>query len=328
MIYLVYGEQFPLVNKRVHKLIKSILNEEIDEFNFVRINAKETTVQDIAYEASLLPFSNRKVIRVDNAYFLSTSKEKVSIDKDQLYEELEKYMENSNQLVDLIFVLESKLINKKSSLYKLIEKKGKIIFEEGLSIDTLAQTGRIYFSKKGVNIPQEALDLMIKRTGDNISLFIQEAEKLVLYSKEIELDDIEKLVPVPLEQNAFNLCEFLVTNQINKAIKTYRDLLVLKEEPVRLIALLASQFRLYSQISYLYSFEKNNQDDIATQLKIHPYRVKLMCRNLLKISYFQILNVIDALYQLDLDIKSMKIDPYIGFELFLINFNMIKEKKG
>ena len=71
MIYLVYGEQFPLVNKRVHKLIKSILNEEIDEFNFVRINAKETTVQDIAYEASLLPFSNRKVIRVDNAYFLS-----------------------------------------------------------------------------------------------------------------------------------------------------------------------------------------------------------------------------------------------------------------
>lgn len=328
MIYLVYGEQFPLVNKRVHKLIKSILNEEIDEFNFVRINAKETTVQDIAYEASLLPFSNRKVIRVDNAYFLSTSKEKVSIDKDQLYEELEKYMENSNQLVDLIFVLESKLINKKSSLYKLIEKKGKIIFEEGLSIDTLAQTGRIYFSKKGVNISQEALDLMIKRTGDNISLFIQEAEKLVLYSKEIELDDIEKLVPVPLEQNAFNLCEFLVTNQINKAIKTYRDLLVLKEEPVRLIALLASQFRLYSQISYLYSFEKNNQDDIATQLKIHPYRVKLMCRNLLKISYFQILNVIDALYQLDLDIKSMKIDPYIGFELFLINFNMIKEKKG
>ena len=327
MIYLVYGEQFPLVSKRVKKLITSILPDGIDEFNYVRFNAKEVTVQEIAYECSLLPFGDRKVIRVDNPYFLGSIKERISIEKDQEYQELVKYIENPNDMVDIIFVLESKSVNKKNDIYKLIEKKGKIFFEEGLSLETLNQTAKIYFQKKGVMISDEAINLLLERTGDNVSRFIQEADKLALYGKEIDVDDVHIMVPVPLEQNAFNICEFLITNQINKAIKVYRDLLVLKEEPVRLIALLASQFRLYTQISYLYTIEKNNQDDVASQLKIHPYRVKLMCRNLVRISYFQLLLVMEKLYQLDSKIKSMEVDPVIGLELFLVNFNSVREKR-
>lgn len=327
MIYLVHGEQFPLVSKRVKKLINSILVDGMDEFNYVRINAKEVTIQDIAYECSLLPFGDRKVICVDNPYFLGSIKERISIEKDQLYSEFVKYIENPNEMVDVIFVLESKSVNKKNEIYKLIEKHGKIIFEEGLSLDTLSQTGKIYFQRKGVNISDEALRLLLERTGDNVSMFIQEADKLALYKKEIDVNEVHEMVPIPLEQNAFVICDALISNQINKAIKTYRDLLVLKEEPVRLLALLASQFRLYTQVSYLYQIEKNNQDDIATLLKIHPYRVKLMCRNLVRITYYQLLQVMENLYQLDVKIKSMEIDPIIGLELFLINFNNVKEKK-
>ena len=327
MIYLVYGEQFPLVSKRVKKLITSILPDGIDEFNYVRFNAKEETVQEIPYECSLLPFGDRKVIRVDNPYFLGSIKERISIEKDQEYKELVKYIENPNDMVDIIFVLESKSVNQKYEINKLIEKHGKVLFEEGLSLDTLSQTGRIYFQRKGVDISEEALKLLLERTGDNVSQFIQEADKLALYKKTIGVDDVHEMVPIPLEQNAFIICDSLITNQINKAIKTYRDLLILKEEPVRLVAFLATQFRLYAQISYLYSIEKNNQEDIATLLKIHPYRVKLMCRNLVRISYFQLLNVIENLYQLDSKIKSMEIDPIIGLELFLVNFNNVREKK-
>ena len=328
MIYLVYGEQFPLVNKRVKKLISSILVNGADEFNFVRFNAREVNVQDIAYECSLLPFADRKVVRVDNPYFLNNTKERVSIEKEQDYEKLIKYIENPNDVVDVIFVLENKTVNKKNEIYKSIEKRGKVIFEEGLSSETLGQTSKIYFQRKGVTISDEALSLLLERTGDNVSMFIQEADKLALYKKTIEVDDVCQMVPIPIEQNAYVICDALISNQINKAIKTFRYLLILKEEPVRLVALLASQFRLYCQISYLYTIEKNNQEDIATLLKIHPFRVKMMCRNLVKISYFQLIQVMENLYQLDEKIKSMEIDPIIGFELFLINFHNAKEKKA
>ena len=86
MIYLVYGDQYPLLSKRVKRMVKSILQDEIDEFSYVRINAKETLVQDIIYECSLLPFLGKKVVRIDDPYFLTSLKEKVSIEKEQDYD--------------------------------------------------------------------------------------------------------------------------------------------------------------------------------------------------------------------------------------------------
>lgn len=324
MIYLVYGEQFPLVKKRVQKLIRSILPDGEDEFNSVRLNAKEVTVQDIVYECSLLPFGDRKVVRVDNPYFLGSIKERIPIEKDQNYDQLLGYIGNSNAVVDLIFVLESKTVNKKSEIYKAIEKRGKILFEEGLSPEVLAQTGKVYFQKKGVNITQEALELLLERVGNNVTGFIQEAEKLALYKKEIDVDDVHVMVNIPLEQNAFLLCDALIGNRIGKAISVFRDLVALKEEPVRLIALLASQFRLHTCVAYLYTMEKRGQDEIASRLNIHPYRVKMMCRNLVRITYAQLIEATERLYLLDQKIKAMEVNAVTGLELFLTRFPTIR----
>ena len=52
-----------------------------------------------------------------------------------------------------------------------------------------------------------------------------------------------------------------------------------------------------------------------------------MCRTLTKISYAQILNIINKLYELDCSIKGMKVDSVTGFEMFLINFNDYKNGK-
>lgn len=327
MIYLVYGDQYPLLSKRVKRMVKSILQDEIDEFSYVRINAKETLVQDIIYECSLLPFLGKKVVRIDDPYFLTSLKEKVSIEKEQDYDSFKKFIlaTSDEDIVDVIIVLETSSINKKSEIYKAIEKKGKIIFEEGLNVEALHQTGIQYFQRKGCNISTEALNLLLERVGDNVSLFIQEADKLCLYSKTINEEDVYKMVPVPLEQNAFNICEYLISNKLSDSLKVFRDLLTLKEEPVRLLNLFASQFRTFAEVSYLYQIEKLPQEDIAIQLKMHPYRVKMLCRSLVKIKYSEILNVIDELYKMDTKIKEMAIEPVTALELFIINFNDIKK---
>lgn len=326
MIYLVYGDQYPLVSKRVKRLVKSILVDEIDEFSYVRVSAKEVLMQDIIYECSLLPFMGKKVVRIDEPYFLSSVKDKISIEKDQDYEAFKKFIlaTSDQDMVDVIIVLETSSINKKSEIYKAIEKNGKIIFEEGLNIEALHQTGIQYFARKGCTISLEALNLLLERVGENVSLFIQEADKLCLYSKNINEEDVFKMVPIPLEQNAFNICEYLISNRLVDALKTFRDLLTLKEEPVRLLNLFASQFRTFSQVSYLYHMEKISQDEIAIKLKMHPYRIKMLCRSLVKIKYRELLNVINELFKMDTNIKEMSIDPVTCIELFITNFNDIK----
>ena len=326
MIYLVYGEQYPLLSKRVKRLVKSILGDEIDEFSYVRMSCKEVLMQDIIYECSLLPFMGKKVVRIDEPYFLTSVKERVSIDKEQDYDSFKKFIlsTSSEDIVDVIIVLETSSINKKSEIYKAIEKNGKIIFEEGLNIEALHQTGIQYFQRKGCTISIEALNLLLERVGENVSLFIQEADKLCLYSKSINEDDVFKMVAIPLEQNAFNICEYLISNKITDALKVFRDLLTLKEEPVRLLNLFASQFRTFAQVSYLYQIEKLPQDEIASKLKMHPYRIKMLCRSLVKIKYKEILNIIDELFNMDTKIKEMAIDSVTALELFMINFNDIK----
>ena len=77
-------------------------------------------------------------------------------------------------------------------------------------------------------------------------------------------------------------------------------------------------------MSYLYQIEKLPQDEIASKLKMHPYRIKMLCRTLVKIKYKEILNIIDELFKMDTKIKEMAIDPVTCLELFIINFNDIK----
>ena len=63
---------------------------------------------------------------------------------------------------------------------------------------------------------------------------------------------------------------------------------------------------------------------MATKLKMHPYRIKMLCRTLVKIKYKEILNIIDELFKMATKIKEMAIDPVTCLELFIINFNDIK----
>ncbi len=330
MVYLIYGEQYPIILKRTKKIVKSILNDEIDDFSYVKLNAKEVLSQDIVKECSLLPFGGNKVVQIDNPYFLSNEREKVSIDKEQDYSSLVNYILNDQEdnIVTLIFVLERASVNKRSEVYKAIEKKGKIIFEEKLDASNLRLTGKKFFEKKGATITDAALDMLISRVGDDLSLFINETDKLSLYTKNVTEKDVSLLVPLPLEDNAFTIVDSLLNNKISVALKTYRDLISLKEDPTRLMYLFYSQFKTYSTISYLYKVEKKSNNEIANILKpMHPYRIQLICRNLNAISYKEIQNIIDYLYCLDIKIKAMEVEPVTGVELFMINFKQIKEGK-
>lgn len=68
----------------------------------------------------------------------------------------------------------------------------------------------------------------------------------------------------------------------------------------------------------------NNESEIADIMKIHPYRVKLALENRRRISLDAIMQEIENLYQLDLAIKSSKVDRFYAFEMFLLNFNRAK----
>ena len=327
MIYLIYGHQLPVIKKTLKKLIKTCLNgNEQDDFNVEKFSSRLTLVQDIVFSCLSMPLgSDRKVVVVTEPYYLSTDKEKSSLEKDQDYKCLVNYINNPSEFTDLIFFLESKDVSAKNEVYKAIKAKGKIIEQEVLTEDMLKQMGTQLFVSKGSTISNDALNELVSRCGDDVSKFTIEATKLSLYKENISLDDVKLLVAPKLEDNAFLICEALLRGKINNALKIYYDLRVNKFEPIVLISLIASQFRFLSQVSFL-SSKGLSADLIASELKSKPFRIKKNLESLIYLKHSEINNILDALHNLDVDIKSGKKDPYYGFELFLINFNQVKNR--
>ncbi|MBC8824119.1 DNA polymerase III subunit delta, partial [Escherichia coli] len=93
---------------------------------------------------------------------------------------------------------------------------------------------------------QEAITRLIELTSGQLTTAMNELQKLMLYcfdTKEITIQDVESLVVRSLEQNIFLLLDKMIAMDISGALRIYYDLLKQKEEPIKILALISSQFR-------------------------------------------------------------------------------------
>ena len=314
MNYILCGELYPILRKHLNKILKERLGEP-DNFSVVKIDFEESPVEEIVYEASSLPLGyDKKAVVVDNATFLT--KEADPKDENQILELLQK----STNDIDLIFILRNDKINKQGEIFNYVKDNGQIKEVLSISKDEWPLYVRKYFANRNIEITSEAIAELANRTNCDLTLFINEAEKLCLYKNSITLADVNLMVAKPLEDDAFQISNALFKGDNGTAVSMYRDLkLVDPKLEGSLIPMLASQFRFISQVCYLDS-KGFDQAEIAKELNASPYRVKISLRNTRNISRRQIANLLDKLYNLDLQIKSGQIDRTYGLELFLINF--------
>lgn len=150
-------------------------------------------------------------------------------------------------------------------------------------------------------------------------LLENECEKLMLYkddTKSIEEADVDCMVVKYDFDNVFELTDAVIKKDVDKSLTLYNEMIKRNEEPIKIIVLLANQFRLIFQSKTL-SMKGYNDMQIASELGVHPYRVKLAKEA--KIKEKETLYYINLLADLDIGIKMGKINKEIGLELFLIN---------
>lgn len=319
MIFILFGTQSLMINNRLGKLIKERL-PVVDAFDYVAFDGTQVMVQDIVYECSLIPLGyDRKAVVVDNAYFLGKGSEKVKLEKDQDFKVFISYLKQPNEQSDLFLCLNSPTIDDKSEIVKIIKEKGTIYELSDISKANWPEYVRRYFEKIGSSIDDDAVAELVIRVQGDANTFVNEANKLSLYTSHVRLEDVRKFVARPLEENAFAISNALCKGQNDTAISIYRDLLVNNEEPVRLISLLANQFRMMSEAIYLYGTGLTN-GEIAARLGINEYRIKLALDTRRWLTYENLLEDLDKLYQLDFKIKSGQVDRFYAFEMFLAGF--------
>lgn len=308
MIYVLYGLDNYLINYNVKKIVKGDDKEYFDLEN--------TDLGSIILSCnSLSLFSNHKNIVVENSYiFTSTINKKLP---EQNIDVLDKYIDNINKDVNLIFVIEKDKLDDRKKIVKKIKEKGKII-------DCNTKKNNISIVKEffgGYKISDEDIKYLIDRVGDNLSIIYQESEKLKIYKiddKVIDKNDIDMITTKAYDLDIFHLIENIVLKNKEKALESYNELIKNGEEPIKIIILLSNQFRLIFQSKKLYMMGYSELN-ISQKLKVHPYAIK---KALEKTRNFKEEKLIEYLYKLailDENIKKGKIDANTGLELFIIN---------
>ena len=314
MNYILYGEQYPMIKKRLKKVLNETLGE-VDDFNVVKYDFKPELIDEIIDEASMLPLGyDSKAVVIDNATFLEPKGNK------EINEKINELLNNSSDSISLIFILRNENLDDKNQNVQFIKNNGQIFQFLNLTKDEWPKYVAKYFKEKNVAIDQNAIDELVLRVDGDLTRFVNEAEKLCLYKDHLTLTDITLMVNKPLEDDAFQITNALYRGDNAAALSIFRDITLLGSKATDgLIPMLGSQFRFASQVVFLES-RGLDYKDIAKQLNANEWRVKIALRNCRHLSRRQIAHALDDLYYLDYQIKSGQINRFYGLELFLINF--------
>lgn len=306
MIYLLYGTLEALITDYINKIITK---HKINDLNISKYNINDNLTDIIEDANTLSLFDDKKLIIINNnALFVG----KKSVDTIAL----EKYIINSNPNTILIFVVSEEKLDTRRKLYKNIKEKGEVFeFNKLPNINTYVKD---LFS--GYTITNDSINLLIKRVGNDLNRLKQEIEKIKIYKindKLITDSDIIDCTVEKIDINIFNFIDNIIRKNKSETIKTYKELLKIGEEPIKIIVLLANQFRLMYQ-SKLLTSKGYSEDDIASLLHVKRYPVHLAIQKSYHYNKEVLIDNLEQLADLDIKIKSGEIDKNLALELFLL----------
>lgn len=315
--YLLYGAQYPMIKRRLDKILKERLTI-IDELSVVSLSYEKTALEDLLIELQSCPLGyERKAVIIDHAVFLS------SVSDQKTLTALEPYVQSDRPDLDLFFIVRETKINERLNIVKKIRETGQILAFLDLKKEDWPVYVRRYFKKQGYEIEERAVKELIARIKGDLNVFLSEAEKLMLYeleTKKITLIDVTLLVGKPLEDNVFQIMNALIRGENALALSIYRDLKNFGTKTTDGVpALLGGQFRFLHSVLHL-KRSGLSKIEIATEIKASEIRVRIALMNAGGLSIKALQKALLDLAELDLSIKSGRIGRDDGLEFFLLRF--------
>lgn len=315
MNYVIYGEDKLLMEQRL-KMLKKKYHIQEEDMNIVTYWCQETSIATIIEDALTPPFlTEYKMIVLKNPLFLTTQKQKSLAEED--VQKLMDYLKLENPTTIFVIYHDQKNFDERKKIVKSLRKLAHFYEIEKMDEHQLYKTTHQAIKNRGCDIDEEALRLFLSRMPQNLLEISQEVNKLCLYTKHITVETIDLLVTKQVEENVFELSQAILNKETARSFRIYKDLIVNNEEPIKLIVLIANAMRLLYQVKLL-DRKGYNDKEIAQILSINPYRLKYIRRDGKDFDLKELLAHIDELSQLDVAVKTGKIDKYKGLELFLM----------
>ena len=321
-ILVLTGEdvgQFEWLKKEISKNI----GYDPSDLNYSYFDMKEASYADVELDLVSLPFfADEKIVILDHLLDLTTTKKRYLTDEE--LKQFESYLESPSESTRLVIFAEGKLDSKRR-LVKLLKRDAQIIEAASPKEQDLKRYFSSQAQEMGLQFVGDALDQLLLKSGYDFGELQKNLTFLQAYKEDgqISLEDIEEAVPKTLQDNIFDLTQMILQRRIDPARTLVKDLRLQGEDEIKLIAILLSQFRMFSQVK-MFSEEGQTESQIVTSLselsgrKINPYQVKFALRDSRRISLAFLKQAMMIFIETDYAIKNGAYDKDYLFDLALL----------
>jgi len=314
MIIFLYGPDTYRSRQKLNEIVEHYKEIHKSGLDLKFLDLEEKDFQDFKNEAQIASmFSEKKLLVLKNAFENFDLKKKFSA-------EIEKFAKSE----EVILLYEEEI--KKDNFFQTLKKFSEYQEFQLLDGERLKNWVKKEFRKYQAKIDSAVLEKLIEFVGNDLWQMANEIKKLVAYKTghnqittvtklcpEIEREDVELLVKSKIEIDIFKTIDAIAAKDKKRAIKLLKAHLEKGDSPLYLLSMINFQFRNLLIIKDL--IEKNLSPYSFTNL--HPYVIKKSISLLGKFSFSELKKIYQKIFEVDLDIKTGKIEPEMALDLLI-----------
>lgn len=305
------GEERAFVDEAVSEIKRRVLSSGLMEFNFDYVSAKSNSLESIVSLAKVLP------VMAENRLVLVTESEAI---KAENLEPFESYLKSPNPQTVLVFVFDQidirlkfqKLLDAQAVFYKFDHPKER---EMLALIKSRAQL-------RGLKIDDEAVLSLFLEIGTNLLMLDRAFEKLELCLDEpvVTAKQISEQVAQTAFQDAFVLARAVVSKDRAQVARSLCELKQAQEVPLRLLGVLAWQFRVVLKARLLLDAQRS-VSEIGSKLNLFGDRLDFVLKSARLLDTASQIERLKALLNLDRTLKSSRVPAWLSFDQAILTIS-------
>jgi DNA polymerase-3 subunit delta len=319
-LYVLYGSQKYMIEEWLQEISKAVLDTDSADFNLERFDMNEVPVEKAIESAETLPFLGAKrLVMIQDAHFFSGVRSGSKVEHQLPI--LEQYLSSPAEHAVVVFICYQDKLDERKKLVKLLKDKATLLPCSPLKEDQLLRWLTELGNQLEVTIEADAQQLIIQFVGNHLQLLSMEMKKLAQYVGKggtITQDTVLELIAKTVEQDVFTLVDHVVNFRFEQAFSVLRELLVRNEEPIKILFLLARQFRLILRAKEL-ERKGYTPNQMVQHLGVHPFVAKLVVKQGKRYSQEQLVRILERLAEADFEMKTGRKDKALILELFLLS---------
>jgi len=296
-IYFLMGDEPFYIDQITNYISKHVLEEHEKDFNQTVLYGKDTSVDEIIAVAKRFPMmSEYQVVIVKEAQHIRN------------IEAIEAYAKQPLASTLLVINYKYKKLDKRKAAAKTIAKNALLFESQKLRDYQIPDWISKEVGNSGLTIDPKNAGLLAEFLGTDLNKIHNELQKLKLVlpkGEAITTEVIEKNIGISKDFNVFELQTALAKKDILKAnrIAKYFEQNP-KDNPF--VVTISSLFNYFSKILQLhFSKNKNNDQVLAGELKVHPFFVKEYKMAARNYSPKKLIKIIGYLREYDLKSKGV-----------------------